>query len=80
MNINNHVSVQSQKRSCYNTVIKKYNVKASEYPGNGEIAILRDAVIKLEKQCEWQAAYHAKIDLAYEIQKRDKWMKKNVNN
>ena len=52
----------------------------SEYPGNGEIAILRKAVIDLESQWEWEAAIHAKMDLAYELKKREEWVKKNVDN
>ena len=52
----------------------------SDYPGNGEIYILRKAVIDLETQWEWEAANHANIDLAYEIKKREEWVKKNVDN
>ncbi len=65
---------------CYKLVFRKYCMKVSDYPGNNEIAILRQTVLKLEKTCDWQAVYHAKLDLKYEIEKRDKWIKKNVDN
>ena len=55
-------------------------MKVYDYPGNEEIAILRLVVLKLEKECDWQAVYHAKLDLKYEIEKRDEWIKKNVDN
>ena len=55
-------------------------MKVSDYPGNEEIGILRQAIIDLDKVCDWQAAYHANIDLKHEIQKRDKWIKENVDN
>ena len=55
-------------------------MKVSDYSGNNEIAILRQVVLNLEKECDWQAVYHAKLDLKHEIQKRDKWIKKNVDN
>jgi len=55
-------------------------MKTTDYPGNEEIAILRQVVPKLEKECDWQAVYHANLDLKNEIEKRDKWIKKNVDN
>lgn len=55
-------------------------MKVYEYPGNEEIAILRQVILTLEKECDWQAVYHAKLDLKHEIKKRDKWIEKNVNN
>ncbi len=55
-------------------------MKVSDYPGNGEVCILRGVVLQLEKDCDWQAVYHAKVDLNNELMKRDKWIEKNVNN
>lgn len=55
-------------------------MKVYDYPGNEEIAILRQVVLKLETQCDWQAVYHAKLDLKYEIEQRAKWIEKNVDN
>lgn len=52
-------------------------MKVSDYPGNEEIAILRKALIDLDKEYDWQAAYHASLDLKHELKKRDKWIKKN---
>jgi len=50
----------------------------SDYPGNAEIATLEQAVLDLEKQHDWQAAYHAMLDLAHEKKKREEWVKENV--
>ena len=55
-------------------------MKVSDYPGNVEIAILRQTVLNLEKECDWQAVYHANHDLSSELNKRDKWIEKNVDN
>ncbi len=55
-------------------------MKVSEYPRNEEVAILRQTVLELEKECDWQAVYHAKLDLKHEIETREKWIKKNVYN
>ena len=52
----------------------------SDYPGNDEIAILEQTVLNLEKDCEWQAAYHAMLDLSYEKKKREEWIIENVDN
>ena len=55
-------------------------MKISDYPGNEEVVILRKIVMDLEKDCEWQALYHATIDLKHELMKREEWIKKNVDN
>ena len=52
----------------------------SDYPGNEEIAILEEAVSILEKQHDWQAAYHAMLDLAHEKTLKEDWIKENVDN
>jgi len=52
----------------------------SDYPGDEEIAILEQTVLNLEKAHDWQAAYHAMLDLSYEKKKREEWIKENVDN
>lgn len=55
-------------------------MKVSDYPGNEEIVILRQVVPKLEKEHDWGAVYHANLDLKHQIQKREEWIKENVDN
>ena len=50
----------------------------SDYPGNDEIAILEKAVSDSKKANDWQAAYHAMLDLTHEEMKREEWVKENV--
>lgn len=74
-----HSNFHKKHTPCYKLVFSEYCMKVSDYPGNEEIAILRQAVLKLEKVCDWQAVYHAKLDLKHEIDKRVKWIEKNVD-
>jgi len=73
-------SFHKKNTPCYKLVFSEYCMKVTDYPGNEEIAILRQVVLKLETLCDWQAVYHAKLDLKFEILKRNKWIEKNVNN
>ena len=61
-------------------MFSEYCMNISDYPGDEEIAILEQAVSILEKAHDWQAAYHAMLDLSYEKKKREDWIKENVDN
>ncbi len=53
-------------------------MQIKDYPRNGEIRKLRQAILDLEKTKDWDAMIHAKSDLKYEITKREVWIKENV--